>query len=219
MIKTHRSKKNLLNYKYTCQIIDGEPTSKDYFRIQEIPSTLFVGKNLLKIFPNKNTLAPNSKIYIEILDANGEPIYHEILKSTPSDNSKYIVIYIYPDTPIGEASIILGGRARIDNVTGKEILYSNSTISENYKDNMNLMWTGRFSVSNTLQNNSEVFFSKDPIIDFSEKQIPYYTISSLNSNQTKLYSSPSCSLSLQSVITPFQNSEDSSRYSDVFFDS
>ena len=219
MIKTHRSKKNLLNYKYSCQIIDGDPTSKDYFRIQEIPSTLFVGKNLLKIFPNKNTLAPNSKIYIEILDANGEPIYHEILKSTPSDNSKYIVIYIYPDTPIGEASIILGGRARIDNVTGKEILYSNSTISENYKDNMNLMWTGRFSVSNTLQNNSEVFFSKDPIIDFSEKQIPYYTISSLNSNQTKLYSSPSCSLSLQSVITPFQNSEDSSRYSDVFFDS
>jgi hypothetical protein len=218
MIKSNRTKKNLLNYKKYCTVVDSDPTSTDYFRIQSIPPTLYVGKNLLKIFPNKNTLVPNSKIYIEILDSNGMPIYHEILKSTPSDNSKYIVIYVYPDTPIGDASIVIGGRARINVLTGQEIFYSTSPTSDDYKDNMNLFWSGRFAVSSTAQNNSEIFYSKDPIIDFSEKKVPYYTISSLNSNQTNLYSDPSASVSIKSIIQPFQNSADTSRYSDVFYD-
>lgn len=218
MIKLHRSKKNLLQYKPYCQIVDSDPTSKDYFRIQDKPTTLYVGKNLLKIFPNKNALVPNSTVFIEILDSNGEPLYHEILTSTTSDNSKYIVIYVYPDTPIGDATIVLCARAKYDNKTGNEIKFSNDREATNFKENINLIWTGRFSISSTNQNSSEIFYSKDPIIDFSERQVPYYEISSSNSNKINLYSTPSSSFSMRSITQPFQNATDISVYADKFTD-
>ena len=59
------------------KIRDKSVFSDDYFNIVDFPEKLTSGKNLFKIKANAGSLVKDSKIYIEILDWNQNPIYYE----------------------------------------------------------------------------------------------------------------------------------------------
>ena len=57
--------------------IDTTVNSDKYFNISFFPTQLTGGKNLFKIRANANTLVKDSKIHIEVLDSNGNPLYYD----------------------------------------------------------------------------------------------------------------------------------------------
>ena len=58
---------------------DTTPFSDDFFNIVEFPDTLTAGKNLFKLKVSSRSLVKDAKIYIEVLDSNGDTIYYEPL--------------------------------------------------------------------------------------------------------------------------------------------
>ena len=113
-----RGKQNL--EKIRAQIVDQSPDSKNYFNITEIPPYLGPGKNSIRIkVSDKDTLAPNSQIRIEVKDSQGNPIYHEVPNLKSTDGSVLVTIWIYTDredetenTATGPATITVIGAAR-----------------------------------------------------------------------------------------------------------
>ena len=82
-------------------------TSPDYFQISEFPLRLTAGKNLFKLRGNPFNLKVGGVLGIEILDYNGNPIYHEVVDYIDEDKSRVIAIYIYEDTSPGDCTITL----------------------------------------------------------------------------------------------------------------
>ena len=122
-----RGKQNL--EKIRAQIVDQSPDSKDYFNITEIPSYLGPGKNSIRIkVSDKDTLAPNSQIRIEVKDSKGNPIYHEVPNLKSTDGSVLVTIWVYTDreddtenTATGPATITIIGAARASVGSGSGI--------------------------------------------------------------------------------------------------
>lgn len=168
MIKNSGKVWGLKNYINSVQIIDTDPLSKHYFRISEFPDRLGLGKNLVKLNANDQTLAPGSDIYIEFIDSNGNTLYHEIVDYVDSDKSRILAVYVYDDTPIGEFQAYIAGRSTWDNVTGKKIPYSNSSEDRNYLNNPNLIWYGTGIITPDRITDSRLFFVKEPTIRFTE---------------------------------------------------
>ena len=79
------------------ELIDKSARSNDYFNVVEIPNRLTSGKNVIKFNAAGASLADKSKIYFEILDWNGDPIYWEPLEYVEKDGTRVISIYIYPE--------------------------------------------------------------------------------------------------------------------------
>ena len=60
----------------TIRFFDDSPLSNNYFNVVDFPARLTAGKNLIKFNAANTTLVDNSRIHIEILDSNGNPIYY-----------------------------------------------------------------------------------------------------------------------------------------------
>ena len=56
-------------------IVDTSIDASQYFNVVDFPNSLTGGKNLFKIRASADTLVKNSKIHIEVLDSNSNPIY------------------------------------------------------------------------------------------------------------------------------------------------
>ena len=106
-----------LNTLNTYEIRDTNLISEDYFGIVEFPTKFTAGKNLFKLKAHPFNLVPESEIFIEILDFNGNPIYYEPLQYIQKDRARVIAIWIYPDTAPGPCQIFLAGRARVNTQT------------------------------------------------------------------------------------------------------
>ena len=150
-------------------IEDKTTLSPDLFDVTYLPKTLHAGKNLLRLKASDETLKIGSAIYIEILDFNGDPIYYEIADFLYEDKSRIISIWIYEDTPPGEATMTIMGELDRD-------LEGNS-VPDKFKNIPNIKWTGYFTVDNTKRNDSEIVFAADaePRLALTEKVRPYLT--------------------------------------------
>jgi hypothetical protein len=95
---------------YPVDFIDRSQSSPNYFDIISIPNKLTAGKNILKLRGGTN-LAPDSPIFIDVLDSNGNSIYHEVLDYMEDDGTRVISIHVYPDTAPGQGTIYIAGRA------------------------------------------------------------------------------------------------------------
>jgi hypothetical protein len=142
--------------------VDTSVSSDQYFNVFDFPDTLKSGKNLFKIKANAGTLVNNSDIHIEILDYNGQPIYYEVLSYAEQDGSRVVSIWIYENTPPGNATVYIAGRAAIDPDTGATIPFSNELHSPINKNIPNVLWARRVTVSPYLRNDSEIIFIKQP---------------------------------------------------------
>ncbi|MBC8300784.1 MAG: hypothetical protein H8E55_34090 [Pelagibacterales bacterium] len=154
-------------------INDDSTTSDQFFNIVEFPTTLTGGKNLFKIKANTNTLVRDSTIYIEILDSNGNPIYHEPVNYLEADGTRVIAVYIYPDTPYGTATVYIAGRAKYNPITGIQLRHSQNINDLNYYNSPNVLWKRSVTTAPERLNSTEIIFTKKPILNVREVVQPY----------------------------------------------
>ena len=74
-------------------LIEDSAFDSDYFRVTELPSVLTAGKNMMKLQPNLDLLAPGMRIFILVTDISGNPIYHHIYDYQDSGGRELIGIW------------------------------------------------------------------------------------------------------------------------------
>jgi hypothetical protein len=132
---------------------DTSLTSPDYFQISEFPIRLTAGKNLFKLRGNPQNLKVGGVLGIEILDYNGDPIYHEVVDYIDEDKSRVIAIYIYEDTSPGDCTITLLSEA---------VTINNIIVPAEWQNKPNIRWTRSVSVNPNVSNVSEIIFETEP---------------------------------------------------------
>ena len=128
-------------------IEDNSPLSEEFFGLSDFPKYLGEGKNSFRIRPRFGTLKPNTKIDIEVIDANGNPVYWELPKYKDDDKSRLISIWVYDiqderyNTPDGPCEIIIVG-----------------TLPDNEK----VRWARSVDVVKNKKSVSDVIFEESP---------------------------------------------------------
>ena len=91
-----------------------EQEAFEVFGIRNLPSFFGEGKNSFRIRPElSRDIIPNTKIEIEVLDSNGNPVYWEVPSYKDNDKSQVISVWVYSDnndkynTPDGFCELIL----------------------------------------------------------------------------------------------------------------
>ena len=160
-LEKHVTKIGLNNYP-TIEFWDTSLTSDQIFNIIEFPNRLTAGKNLIKIQAANDILVKNSKVHIEILDSNGDPIYYEPLNYLEHDGTRVIAIHIFSDkTAPGIGTIYIGGRTKVNLNDGTNIPYSSDYNDENYLNLPNVLWSRNISIApENSKNNTEIIFTK-----------------------------------------------------------
>lgn len=135
-------------------ITDTDPLSPNYLRITYLPDEFNLGKNLIRIRPNIPVFEEESQLYVEIIDYNGDPIYHEIeLNSETSDNYIIISVYIYEDTPPGPCAIYLLGTLKNVPVPANNKIYP-----------VNFRWSQIINVDTSEKTKSPIIFTTLPSV-------------------------------------------------------
>ena len=132
---------------------DTSLTSPDYFQISEFPTRLTAGKNLFKLRGNPQNLKVGGVLGIEILDYNGDPIYHEVVDYIDEDKSRVIAIYVYEDTSPGDCTITLLSEA---------VTINNQVVPIDWQGKPNIRWVRSVSVNPNVSNVSEIIFETEP---------------------------------------------------------
>jgi hypothetical protein len=139
---------------------DTSLTSPDYFQITEFPTRLTAGKNLFKFQGNPTNLKIGSLLGIEILDYNGDPIYHEVVDYLDQDKSRVISIYVYDTTSPGDCTVI---------ITGEAVTVDGQQVPADWQNTTNVRWTRSCPVNPATANESEIIFESLPTVLVSEQ--------------------------------------------------
>ena len=138
---------------------DTSLTSPDYFQITEFPSRLTAGKNLFKLRGHPTNLKLGGQIGLEVLDYNGNPIYHEIVNYLDEDKSRVIAIYIYTDTSPGDCTITIIAESTVIN---------GAPTPQEWQGRPNVKWTRSVSINPNVSNISEIIFETEPSVTVDE---------------------------------------------------
>ena len=187
MAKTRKTLqlKNLA--KYDVLIQDTSPTSA-YFQVTNLPQSFTGGRNSF-LLAGSSALKPASSIQIEILDAEGSPIYQNPVQKYIQGTSRLVSVEINENTKPGFATIIILGQATV--------LPNGQPVPPNWQNSYNVRWTKQILVEPNLRNTSPLILQNTPEV-FSEENRLYgagtssYTTSSVGftaSLSPTLYSS------------------------------
>ena len=157
---------------YNTFLVDDNPNST-YFKVTEFADVFTGGKNGFLI-EGSPYLKETTEIKIQILDVNGDPIYYEPGNGIPEyyeGLSKLIAVYVYEDTPIGEAKITILGEAK--NYIDAEGI--TQEIPDEWKSVYNLKWEKTFKVNRLLSNEDKVRFYKRPVVNITEIVKPIFS--------------------------------------------
>ena len=138
---------------------DTSLTSPEYLQITEFPTRLTAGKNLFKLRGHPTNLRIDGLVNLEILDYNGNPIFHEVVDYLDDDKSRVVSIYIYEDTPAGDCTIT--------------ILTEAVNVPAEWKDRYNVRWTRSVPVNPNISNSSEIIFGTEPTLIINEQIGPH----------------------------------------------
>ena len=163
---------------------DTSALSPDYFKVTKLPTELTAGLNTFKFKGQPQLFPENTEVYIEILDANGEPIYYEVNLDLESEEQPAIVsIYVTQDTTPGNGTIIICAGA---NQTAEGDILDPSEI--------NVRWQVPIYIDISKRNEDAIIFNALPIVTLSSstgshKELTYYNFSSTypaaNKSQTQ----------------------------------
>ena len=168
MIRKRNEFKNLARLEEIPEVIvDKSSNSEGYFGITFLPRRLYGGKNVLKLQGTRNLLK-TTELQFEVLDAAGQPIFYEVLNYLASDGSRAIILYIYPDTAPGPATLYLASRAITNVETGEELPISNDANDINFSKNPNVLWKNTIVVNPNEVNTSEVIYLAPPKVTVKE---------------------------------------------------
>ena len=135
-------------------IDDTTANSPDYFRITNLPGEFTAGINIFKFKGNASLFPENSPVYIEVLDANGLPVYYEVgLDLESQEQSAIISVYINEDTVPGNGSITICGQA---NQSSEGQILDASDI--------NVRWSAPVYIDISKRNVDEIIFDELPIV-------------------------------------------------------
>lgn len=134
---------------------DTSLTSPDYFQITEFPTRLTAGKNLFKLRGHPTNLRPGGYLNIEVLDYNGDPIYHEVVNYIDDDKSRVIAIYIYEETSPGDCVVTLTAEA--------------VNVPTEWQGRANVKWSRSVPVNPNVSNISEIIFETVPNLVITEQ--------------------------------------------------
>jgi hypothetical protein len=136
------------------QVDDFSLSSQDYFRIAKLPTEFTAGLNTFRFKGNTTLFAENTPVYIEILDANGDPIYYEIgLDLESAEQAAIITVFINEDTAPGVGYIILCSTANYD--------VDNTRLDTSQ---INLRWSTQIYIDPSKRNETEIIFDTLPEI-------------------------------------------------------
>jgi hypothetical protein len=160
MLVKKRNKRGLSSLQ--TRFIDFSKNSPEFFNISFMPEQFTSGKNVFKFRPNTKNLNTTKKINIEVLDVNGNPIYHDVLPYKESDGSLVVTVYIYEETPPGDCSITFIATATRDQVL--RIIPSSEVTNDNFK------YQDKIYVDPEKKNDSEIIYIQPPSISIKEKK-------------------------------------------------
>lgn len=159
MLEKKRLKRNYIDVQ--TNIDDFNNLSEGILNITSLPEVFTAGKNLFKFSPNFDVIDIGSPIYIEILDSEGETIFHEVLEYQEKDNSINVSVYVYESTPPGECTLTILCSIFVDRDGNP--LNSEEIFDKNYK------YTHNLKVNNKKKNNSEIIYLHYPQVSIHEK--------------------------------------------------
>jgi len=171
-MKKTRLKSNLITNINEIPFVDTELYSPKYFAIYDVPDRLYLGKSSFRISVNPKNLVKDSRIYVDVLDSQGNPVYYEIGDKLLSDNSRLITIEIYDDSVIGVGQIILAGRCTQYN--GVPIRTTTSEL-----DIPNLLYVHEVLISPDKTTDDEIIFTNNPTVSASLVTVPLKTTTDL----------------------------------------
>lgn len=149
-VKQERQYTNLDQYQ--TKIVDNSDRSPDFFNISQFPDEFALGKNAF-LLTGTNRLKPGSPILIEILDSNGEVIYHETY-DYKEGVSRIISVQVYSETNPGQAQIVMLGEARRD--------ADDEPVEARWEGKYNVKWKRKVSVNPNIFNEHQVRFAREP---------------------------------------------------------
>ena len=154
--------KNLLDYEV---LIEDTSANSEYFQITGLPQLFTGGRNSFLV-DGSSFLLNGSQLQIEILDINGNTIYHNAVKNYVEGTSILISVFVYNDTPNGFGKIIIMGKAS-STVNGEPI-------PQEWEDTYNVRWTKQIMIEPLLRGRSPIKFLNQPALSVEEKR--YYTV-------------------------------------------
>jgi len=160
MIEKKKFKRDYINVSTKYRELNNN--SANILNITFMPELFTAGKNLFRFKPNSMFISEKFPINIEILDKNGRPIYHEVLRKKERDKSINVAVYVYDSVTVGECSITLLCSVYRD-LNG--ILLPNNQVQKyNYK------YIHTLSVDSTKSNDSIIVYKHEPEITLLEKK-------------------------------------------------
>lgn len=154
--------KNLLDYEV---LIEDTSANSEYFQITGLPQLFTGGRNSFLV-DGSSFLLNGSQLQVEILDINGNTIYHNAVKNYVEGTSILISVFVYNDTPNGFGKIVIMGKAS-STVNGEPI-------PQEWEDTYNVRWTKQIMIEPLLRGRSPIKFLNQPTLSAEEKR--YYTV-------------------------------------------
>jgi hypothetical protein len=170
MKKVRLLNQNFINYIPHIKYRDLQLYSPDYFQIYDMPDRIYLGKSSFRLNINISNMIVGSRLFIEILDFNGNPIYYSISDKIMDDRSKVVSLEIYDTTPNGIATIYIAGKCSKFN----GMLVQDQTDL----DTPNLLYIHQLMVVNSEITDDEIIFDSTPSADIKLIQYPLYQTSS-----------------------------------------
>ena len=159
---------------------DTSLTSPTYFDITYFPEFIGGGRSLIKLKGNGVNLLREKLSEVEILDAQGNPVYYEVPTYIDRFENYYISVNVYDTTAPGIGSVSVVGVATRD-------LQGRSLNLDNVNDlGHNVIWTRPLRILPYERNNSEIIFDDPPQVFVSQVIAPAKV--SFQENTTTQYS-------------------------------
>lgn len=158
-------RQNFISQEYTVR--DTSLLSPSYFDITFFPEQIGGGISLIKLRGNPDNLAFDKPTQVEILDAQGTPVRHEIATYIDRFQGYYISVHVYDTTAPGIGSVSIVGVAKRE-PRGEIIIDQNAVNDLGH----NLIWTRPITILPNARNNSELVFDDPPFVSVAQVIAP-----------------------------------------------
>lgn len=142
-------------------IID-QSSHSDYFNISNLQPTLTSGKNMFKLYGNHALLQKGSEIMVEVIDDNGEQIFHTVNDYVDPLDRRMVTVWIFPDTPPGPAHVNIVGTAK-RRPNGRQIPLS-------WEGKPNVRWRRKIEIDPLAINTTPITFLNAPFVSIAESK-------------------------------------------------
>tara|TARA_R110000803_G_scaffold1756_4_gene5734 strand:+ start:3842 stop:5959 length:2118 start_codon:yes stop_codon:yes gene_type:complete len=174
-------------------IEDSSANSPDYFQITQFPDITGGGKYVIKLKGNGLNLRTNSTIDIEIIDADGNNIFTEVVDFTDRFNDYYITLEVYDITARGIATAYIVGEAAVDP--------SGNSIPPSQQGQYNIRWQRNLTILPFERNVADLIFDEPPKISISQVTTPEKSFVAAEGLDTTIYSVYTSSIDDYTIVT------------------